>query len=547
MTRPAFLTRRPLWLGVAFGIAMAVGPAGCSHDHSPRAHLQPHVQRPPTAAVLISVDGLNVATLDAMLAAGELPAIRRLIDEGVRVEAAVSGYPTITYAQFTSIQTGLYAGHHGILGNKWFDRHALRFRGYDTMYTYRDVDGDFLAPTLYERLSDRMTVSIQSPIRRGVTRTIDNWASSGIRWFFGLFLDVDRLMPTRLEVVRDVANETGQWPALIHAYHPAVDEVGHRHGPRSAQYRQAVRNADRQVTRIREALDAAEMTDRTYVVLLSDHGFEAVDNHFDVPDWLRRERGLRVADRPYDNEWFEQRHRHFSPFDAVVINGGNRRAVIHLPGPGGWFERPTPEEVGNLLQTDPTTGRPGLIDHPGVELVARPIDADGDERVIELLSRTGRSLVRRRWQDGAKLYRFERIEGDALGDWTNPSLEQVIAGGWHDGDVWLTATIDSLYPDLVVQMVEMFDTPRAGDIVLFAEDGWDFGSRTRGGHGSITRSDMVVPMIVVGPGIPAGRTIPCARLVDVAPTLLHLVRGRPLSPGEPPFDGTDRAPELLHP
>ena len=68
MTRPAFFTRRPLWLCVAFGIAMAVGPAGCSHDHSPRAHLQPHVQRPTTSVVLISVDGLNVETLDAMLA-----------------------------------------------------------------------------------------------------------------------------------------------------------------------------------------------------------------------------------------------------------------------------------------------------------------------------------------------------------------------------------------------------------------------------------------------------------------------------------------------
>ncbi len=547
MTRPASLTPRPLWLCVAFGIAMAVGPAGCSYDHSPRTQLQPHVQRPTTSAVLISVDGLNMATLNDMLAAGELPAIRRLIDEGVRVETAVSGYPTITYAQFTSIQTGLYAGHHGILGNKWFDRYQLRFRGYNRMYTYRDVDGDFLAPTLYERLPDQVTVSIQNAIRRGVTRTIDNWASSGIRWFFGLFLDVDRLMSTRFEVVRDVANETGQWPAFIHAYHPAVDEVGHRHGPRSEPYRQAVRNVDRQVTRIREALDTAEMADRTYLVLLSDHGFEGVDEQFDVPDWLRRERGLKVTDRPFENEWFEQRFRHFSRFDAVVINGGNRRAVIHLRGLGGWSEPPAREAVQNLLQADPTTGRPGLIDHPGVELVARPIEDDGDERVIELLSRTGRSQVQRRWHEGTKLYRFERLEGDALGDWTNEALEQVIADGWHACDVWLTATVDSLYPDLVVQMVEMFDTPRAGDIVLFAEDGWDFGSSNRGGHGSITRSDMVVPMVFVGPGIPAGRTIPCARLVDVAPTLLHLVRGRPLSPGEPPFDGIDRAPELLHP
>ncbi len=547
MFRPTFFTPRWLWLPVAIAIVIAAGSAGCSHDHSPRTFLQPHVQRPETAVVLISVDGLNTATLDAMLAAGELPAIQRLIDEGVRVETAVSGYPTITYAQFTSIQTGLYAGHHGILGNKWFDRHQLRYRSYGTMFTYRDVNDDFRAPTLYERLSDRVTMNIQNAVFRGVTRTIDNWARAGIRWFFGLLLDVDRLMPSRFEVVRDVANQIGQWPVLIHAYHPAVDEIGHRHGPRSEQYRRAIRNVDRQVARIREAIETAGMTERTCVVFLSDHGFEAVDHHFDIPRWLRRERGLRVTDRALENEWFEQRFRHFSRFDAVVINGGNRRAAIHLPGPDGWFQRPTPQAIQSLLHPDPATGRPGLIQHPGVELVARPIDLDGDERVIELLSRTGRSRIRRRWHDDTKVYRYDRIDHDALGDWTTGPLETVIAEGWHDGDTWLKATIDSPYPDLMVRMVEMFDSPRAGDIVLFAEDGWDFGSRNRGGHGSITRSDMVIPMIFVGPGIPAGETIPYARLVDIAPTLLHLLRGRPADPTEPPFDGTDRTAQLLRP
>jgi arylsulfatase A-like enzyme len=380
-----------------------------------------------------------------------------------------------------------------------------------------------------------------------VTRTIDNWASSGIAWFFGLFLDVDRLMPTRFEVVRDLANRLGRWPVLIHAYHPGVDELGHRYGPQSPQYREAVRNIDRQVTRIREAIESAQMTDRTYLVLLSDHGFETVDNHFDVPDWLQREHGLRVTDRPFENEWVEQRHRRVSRFDAVVINGGNRRAAIHLPGSAGWFERPSPESVQRLLRPDPTTGRPGLVAHPGVELVAIPVEPDGHERVIELLSRHGRSQVQRRRQDGRLVYRYERLENDALGDWTGATLERVIREGWHDSDTWLRATVDSPYPDLVVQMVEMFDSPRAGDIVLFAEDGWDFGSRNRGGHGSITRSDMIVPMVFLGPGIPAGRTIPYARLVDVAPTVLRLLRGHALDPDEPVFDGVDRAPQLLQP
>ena len=35
---------------------------------------------------------------------------------------AMSGLPTVTLANHTSILTGRYPGHHGILHNAWFDR-----------------------------------------------------------------------------------------------------------------------------------------------------------------------------------------------------------------------------------------------------------------------------------------------------------------------------------------------------------------------------------------------------------------------------------------
>ena len=59
------------------------------------------------------------------------------------------------------------------------------------------------------------------------------------------------------------------------------------------------------------------------------------------------------------------------------------------------------------------------------------------------------------------------------------------------------------------QSVEMFDSPRAGDIVLFAATDWSFNKDDQGGHGSCLPRDMHMPMKVVyrkdSPPGPAGR------------------------------------------
>jgi len=518
---------------------------GCADDHSQRVRLDQQVQRPDVSVVLITVDGLSVDKMDELLADGALPNIRRMIDGGVRVERAVSGWPTITYAQVTSLLTGQFPGHHGILGNKWFDRYSLICRDYATMRTYRHTDRDFTASTLYERLHDRMTVSIQCAVRRGATRIVDNWARSGIGWFFGMFDAVDAIMPIRFEKIAPLANRTAVWPVLIHAYFPALDEIGHRHGPDSAQYRETLIHVDRHIGRIREAVASAGMADRTWMVLVSDHGFQSVAprNCFDVIRWLRRERGLKITEDAFDSHSFEDRYRHFLPFEAVVINGGFRRAAIHLRGPGSWFDRPSPEQVERLLAPQPQSGDRGIQWQDGVLLVARKVPSPPEEHAVELVSRHGVSRITRRMESGIRRYRYERATADALGGWADEELANFIASGWHDAAEWLAATADSCYPDLVVQAAEMFDSPRAGDLVLFAADGWDFAPGDRGGHGGVTRSDIRVPMIFAGPNLHGG-SIRNARLVDVAPTILSLIRGRPADGSEPGFDGVDRMPEI---
>jgi arylsulfatase A-like enzyme len=80
-----------------------------------------------------------------------------------------------------------------------------------------------------------------------------------------------------------------------------------------------------------------------------------------------------------------------------------------------------------------------------------------------------------------------------------------------------------VYPDFVPQIVELFDSPHAGDFVVFAADDWSCAGTLHGGHGSPRAEDMCVPLYFAGPDLPRGGRISYARLVDVMPTVLDLL------------------------
>ena len=127
------------------GIALLSAACGC-RDGKIHLNLRPDVARPPRSAVIFFPDGMDLTRFNAMVAAGELPNIqKRFVEGGVRVRA-VTGLPSITYPNCTSMITGVYPGHHGIMGNFWFKRRTLETRYYMTFESYRTVNDHFTAP-----------------------------------------------------------------------------------------------------------------------------------------------------------------------------------------------------------------------------------------------------------------------------------------------------------------------------------------------------------------------------------------------------------------
>jgi len=509
--------------------------------------LDDDVAIPERPVVIFLIDGLHKATFEEMLAAGELPHIKHyLVDRGVSVDKAVGCLPTVTFADITSYATGRYPGHHGVLGNKWFDPLHLECQDYVTIGTMSLVNDDIRVPTVYELLDREKSVVMVTQINRGCTRFYENWMRIGPAWFFKMFRNVSMSTTARLQNTVWEANEDQRWPDLITLYYPATDEAAHLYGHGSDTYRELIRVFDAEVGDACKAFEKEGFLDRVLLVLVTDHGMADASRHCDVVGALRDDR-LKVWTKPLNEQWghYQQRFAKLKDYHAVVVVDSERFAKIHFRIPGrSWAYRPTLEEIAKLSADlyhahAQTTRPPGqgrihevtfkdtvgtLLMLPGVEFFAHS-DRGLPKTRVRLQTRKGHAVITRRTDGRGKVYSYRVAAGaDPLGYGDHPAAAQLSGGEFHTADAWLAATIDTEYPDVVSQLPEMFDSPRAGDLCLFARPGWDFGRTNKSGHGGLSRDETVVPLVFAGGGLPQGGRIRYARTLALVPTVVHFIR-----------------------
>jgi len=538
--QPTFAAARKWRVRRALSALAVLACGGCAADRALTIKLPEQVVRPDRGAVVFFVDGLGRDVMARAESAGDIPNIQRhFLARGARVDRAYSALPTITYANAVTFLTGMVPGHHGVIANRWFDPSTGRAADYCTAQTYRTVDNDYSAKTLYEWLGDEDTVSCQAAQRRGATIPIDNIITSGINWGFENWTGVDCLVAQNFEEIAGHAIARGRWPAFVFAYFPGVDHVGHHHGTESDRFRAAIRVMDREVGRICEALQQAGTYDKTYLFLVADHGLTDID-----PKKILRidEIAARNSGRPVGRCLpIVENGSAADPYDAVWAYCGSRWGALYIREDGDWRRRGFSQSSDNPAIRRWLVGRGGdLTKHPGIELLAGRATADS----VWIENSRGRSMVHRTVVDGVKRYRYEAAPGDALGLLANDAMREFATSGSHSSREWLASAAAAGLPDVVPQLPELFDSPRAGDIVFFAAGDWDFATdEPAAAHGSISTREMLVPMLVAGPDIATGAVVPAARNCDVMPTVLDLLRGKASMAGAD-LDGVSLAPML---
>lgn len=424
--------------------------------------------------LMILVDGASWPVFSDVVKRGDLPNISRYIIEPGTFTKATSTFPSTTGPAFTPFITGCFAGTCDIPGIRWFDRRVSpdkkltikRFRDYYGWGSYAlDSDLSKEVKTIFEY--SKKAVNILGMLNRGAGVVRDP-AFLRIPVLFYKVKKRDKIEAVERAAFRMFLNSLKRSPDFIFYYFPTVDKYSHEyHGSHDLVY-DAYRRLDSYVGKMVEVLKEHRIFDSTSIILTSDHGHSNVDHHFDLDAFLeKRFKALYIPAK--FKEWMSA--------EAINMVSGNSMSNVYLRKDGwdsyNFFEAMEKEGVvGELLGQD------------AVDIIAGRSSEGG----VVVASRRGRAHISE-GEDGRITYRL--LDGDPFGYGDVPYN--------LTGDEALEKTWESAYPDGILQALQIFRSPRCGDLVLSAAQGHDLKDRFEkpphySTHGSLQAGHIFVPL-----------------------------------------------------
>jgi hypothetical protein len=428
--------------------------------------------------IVLVADGARPDTLAGDLA--RYPALRRLRDEGA-LATVTTVFPSVTGPAYLPFLLGRFPGGVGIPGLRWYDRSreccgwpdfARSYVGFEMGRI--DTDLDPAAPTIFELVP--RSVAAFSVVTRGLSpegRLAALTPRSALRAAFTHF----RGQPERwIAIDREVADAVlarvrRDRPDFLFAALTGIDKASHARGHDSAMVRDALAVVDDLAGRLRDEAERGGWWADTHLWIVSDHGHSRVQVHDDLAREVAHA-GYRTVAHPWSAS--------IAPEVAVMVSG-NAMAHLYLDPRervrAGWPQR--------APRWHPLAEQ--LLARPSVDLMLLPHDAER----CEVRGARGAAMVERH---GAKFV-YRRTGGDPLG------LGRDLTG---DADAAYDATVESEYPDAIVQIAVLAGAARSGDLILSATPGYDFRARYepiphRSAHGALHRDHMLVPLLLNRP------------------------------------------------
>lgn len=486
---------------------------------------------------VLALDGVSRDQLYQMLQDGELPHMAELLggDQLAHAyfdNAFLSTIPSTTMDAWAAAMTGRPPADTGVAGNEYFIREKRQLACpapvsfYDadptlSIYTDHYLDKLVDVPTVYERMrkrEPRIQIWVaMNELFRGADRMVLAKRSALFKALEGFvskkFDELEARPSPALFVTLDSAAvdavvehlESDPLPDVLTLYLVGTDLYTHQaaEGPDAARQSYLKVVVDPQIGRIVDLLRAKGRLDRTWVIIVADHGHTQVVHDkehalgaagMDSPaPTVLKQAGFRV--RP-----FAQNVPDNDPFSAVLAYGGGT-AFVYLADrstcPGerdvcAWDRMPRYEE--DVLPAAEAFHR-GMAKQLDMILVRRPRPVGAITRPFEVYVGNGKTM----------------------------SIEAYLEEHPHPTYIDLEARLH----DLAVGI----HGERAGDIMLLPqfgnvpkpEDRYYFANLYRSWHGSPSKADSEIPLIVANRHHSAAQIGPWVKhVIGPRPYLQHL-------------------------
>ncbi|MBI4614164.1 MAG: alkaline phosphatase family protein [Planctomycetes bacterium] len=285
-------------IGVPIFLSLATLATGQKEEDHPRPPRDIHV-------LVVSIDGLRP---DAIPAARGTPAINALAAAGARAARARTVFPSSTLPSHTSMLTGLVPSRHRVMLWNSYDPE----RGHIEATTCLELAG---------RAGYRTAMIAGKEKFWHLSRGVDHYERPG-----GSAGEVARAAAAHMKEAK---------PGLAFVHFADPDSAGHEHGWMTEPQFEAIREVDRGLARILDALAEAEIRETTVIVVTADHGGHGkthgtwLDEDMSIP-WIAAGPGIRKGTLI---------EREIRTYDTAAT----ALALLGVPVPGDWDGRPVVE------------------------------------------------------------------------------------------------------------------------------------------------------------------------------------------------------------
>ncbi|MBI2026744.1 MAG: alkaline phosphatase family protein [Deltaproteobacteria bacterium] len=392
-------------------------------------------------------DGASYSLFKALLEQGSLPNIQKYLLSSGEFKKIYTSFPSTTGPAYLPFLTGKTPGECNIPGIRWFDKEAYHLKkkrfsrsyvGYHSFSINHDITKN--TKSLFHYFDH--SFNLYNPISLGLSHSSKNKISwiksiySPTAHFSGRWLWVDQ------RISQSFLKSIPLKPTFVFCVFPGIDGTAHHFGLQSKKLKEAYRRADHYFGDILDKhirLNDPHF-ENTLVIATSDHGLSDTHSHFDLSQFLEKQKQKVFY---YPKIWRKK-------FQYSVMPSGNAMAHLYFTDrKERVFYETLADEHKWILQM--------LLEQDAVDWIA--------------MKSKERGIVTLNYSEAPP-----SIDGRGQG------------GGWQ-----------SQYPDMDFQLSSLFQSPRCGDVVICAKKGFDLRDqfefpKHKASHGSLIPEHMEIPL-----------------------------------------------------
>ena len=216
--------------------------------------------------IMISLDGFRHDYIEMY----QPPFLSQIVDKGIRAKQITPVFPSLTFPNHYSLVTGMYAGNHDLVSNRFRDPSWQS--NYAIGNSETTTDGKWYG-------GNPLWLSVRE---QGLLSASFFWVGSDANingHYPNYYVPYNGSVSyeSRTKQILDwLKLPEKQRPHFLTLYFSATDHAGHDYGPESEQTKDAVLQVDKLVGEL--AKDVAKLNLPVNFVIVSDHGMKAIEN-----------------------------------------------------------------------------------------------------------------------------------------------------------------------------------------------------------------------------------------------------------------------------